>query len=369
MGFVRALAARATIGAGIGTFCGCCRLVQHTVGAIAGEHQQHITAITGLQEVAADATADALFVHADGANCGARESVGGNLELRDELDRFAGIGHGHRAQVGDQHSLFLRCTTEHTFERETGFGIGRVHGHDLQVHGVVDTPVNEAPALDISRGNALEGRLHHAVDAGEPTALIPDSGRGELRIEVLYHTCFAAGTRPGAILLRNDGALVVETGIRDLLEQKDLFGNGLPGSILENGVDVAWIATGVGAVATHNQGARGTAGYLQRRGTMPVRVVPEGARRVIGGDVDLVFEFGLWRDVQQHVVAVARRRDVHPVVMQIDRIKATSPTIRRIASPRTAGIVFLQLVVQVHSQGVAWLHIDERPRQAAAIGT
>ncbi|MNF41351.1 hypothetical protein D3C84_223750 [compost metagenome] len=60
------------------------------------------------------------------------------------------------------------------------------------------------------------GRLHRAVDAGEPTALIPNSGRGELRIEVLYHTCFAAGTRPGAILLRNDGALVVETGIRVL---------------------------------------------------------------------------------------------------------------------------------------------------------
>ncbi|MCY1463533.1 hypothetical protein D9M71_814400 [compost metagenome] len=90
---------------------------------------------------------------------------------------------------------------------------------------------------------------------------------------------------------------------------------------------------------------------------------------MIGGDVDLVFEFGLWRDVQQHVVAVARRRDVHPVVMQIDRIKATSPTIRRIASPRTAGIVFLQLVVQVHPQGVTWLHIDERSRQAASIGT
>jgi hypothetical protein len=154
------------------------------------------------------------------------------------------------------------------------------------------------------------------------------------------------------------GRVILKTRVRNLLQQKKLFGEGHALHTVKNGVDIRDRVRGQGrrwrvrAVAVHQKHAGSATGHLHRHRSVPVSVMPERPGGMVGRDVDLVGELGFWPDVQQDVVAVTRRRDVHAVRVEINRIEAGDAgrlieieTRRRIR--QAARIVRTELVLQI----------------------
>ena len=91
---------------------------------------------------------------------------------------------------------------------------------------------------------------------------------------------------------------------------------------------------------------------------------------MIGRDRDRVRLVRLRADRQQHVIAVAARRDVEPVRVQVRRVEAADAGRKlevrcgRVAAGR---VVRGELVAQHDPQRVAGTRLDQRRRQAAAV--
>src|SRR5690606_13592909 len=95
------------------------------------------------------------------------------------------------------------------------------------------------------------------------------------------------------------------------------------------------------AITANDQGARHAAGDLQRGRAMTVGVIPEGAGRVIRGDIVFVGEPRLRIDRQQDVVAVAGRAYPQSVGMEIGAVEAMR-NIRHLRPRHAAGITGLR---------------------------
>ena len=109
------------------------------------------------------------------------------------------------------------------------------------------------------------------------------------------------------------------------MEQEELFGEGLALFVVKDRSDVGGrlrMSRIVGPVAAYDEDARCSARYLQGRRAVAMGVIPEGSRRMIVRHIDLEGEFGLRGDVEEHIVAIAGRRDVQAVGMQVDGVQA-----------------------------------------------
>ena len=82
-------------------------------------------------------------------------------------------------------------------------------------------------------------------------------------------------------------------------------------------------------------------------------------------DVDLVLKLGFGSDVQQDVVAVAGRRDMQAMEVKIDDVEAGRPAIWTLGR---VGRRVIQIVVEMDTERVTRLNLDEWTGQATAVG-
>ena len=134
---------------------------------------------------------------------------------------------------------------------------------------------------------------------------------------------------------------------------------GWPGDRLQQHVEIAVAGRRGRARAADDQRAGHAARDLQRGRAVAVRMVPEGARGMVGRDVVLVLEVDARIDRDQHVVAVARRIDPQSVRVHVGAVEAVRRV--RAAAVDRAGRVLRQLVVQRHAHRLPGSHLDLRP--------
>mmetsp|Transcript_14463 Transcript_14463/g.45229 ORF Transcript_14463/g.45229 Transcript_14463/m.45229 type:complete len:617 (+) Transcript_14463:323-2173(+) len=135
---------------------------------------------------------------------------------------------------------------------------------------------------------------------------------------------------------------------------------------------VLWNVVGL---VGHKQRACHTAAGLQRRRAVSVRMVPQGPRRVVVGEVIRVVKVGLRLDVDEDVVAGRQRRDARAVRVEIGavwRVPAVvqggaAETVARVerdglGCPRAIGIgrrgVGAQCINEAHVERLAALDAD-----------
>lgn len=228
----------------------------------------------------------------DGADLAARQSVGGDFELRDQR-----IG-GGVAGGQDLRLLLLPIASKPGRSDQIGRP-NRAGSHDLGVDRIVDAGMYEAPALDLAGWHG-QCRLDHSVDAGELSVGISDRWRKQLQPEILNDpgtdrlARFRQRARPGRVCTRIGriaafGAVdsrrgvdllsgaaglawfVSEAGIGNLLEKNQSFRKRRTMGVVQDRVDVSlWprILRGgrlVCSVAPDDENTRRSAGDLHRR--------------------------------------------------------------------------------------------------------
>jgi hypothetical protein len=218
--------------------------------------------------------------------------------------------------------------------------------------------MDQPHAFDPAGLDIADCRQHDAVDAGPATRGGP--GRGTELIIGFDDAGFAvyaglAGLDNLAVGVAFQFSLLVDAGVLDLLEQQD--------PVLECGqqcVEVAIRRTSTSrlVIATNDQRASHAAGDLQRRRTMPMRVVPERSRRMIRRDIVFVLEADLWIYRQQHIVTVAGWARPQAMTVQVRAIE-TMGSIRVTTSAVATGI-FRQLIMQSDANGIPRLGVDRR---------
>jgi hypothetical protein len=89
-------------------------------------------------------------------------------------------------------------------------------------------------------------------------------------------------------------------------------------------------------------------------------VIPEGAGGVIGGNVDLVFEYLSWCDFQKDIVAVPGRGYVKAVKMQVRDVEAARYDVVSPVGGRAGCDTFLgQVVVQRNAHRLRRIGLDD----------
>ena len=238
----------------------------------------------------------------------------------------------------------------------------RIEPVQAHVHRLAGPAIDQPPTLERAGPGVGELRFDLAVDAGEAAIVLPPPIIVEALDPAGLTGCTGEWPYGYVILVPRafDHALAVQAAVFELLEKKHALRECPPALVFQENVDITGRDHCRDAVAGDDQRARHPASDLDEAGTVLVRMVPEGARRMIRRDLIFVAELLSGMDRDQDVVAVAGRRDPQPMGVQVGVVEANmAAALRRSA--------WIELIIERDSQLLAGRNADRRRDEIAGL--